>query len=91
MRPDSAKTGIPSVDASIRVGLFAPKGAPKEVIGRLYQVAADVLKQPAVKERYASVGGAETTTLGTVEFTRRVRSELERYRKVVAQVGMQPQ
>ncbi len=85
------EAGIPNVDASIWVGLFAPKGTPKEVISKIYQVTADVLKQPAVKERYASVGGAETTTLGTVEFTRRVRSELERYRKVAAQVGIQQQ
>lgn len=61
MRPDSAKTGIPGVDASIWVGLFAPKGTPTEIISRLYQVAVDVLKQPAMKERYASVGGAKTT------------------------------
>ncbi len=85
------EAGIPGVDASIWVGLFAPKGTPKDIIAKLYQVSADVLKQPAVKERYATVGGAETTNLGTVEFTRRVRSELERYRKVVAQVGIQPQ
>lgn len=85
------EAGIPGVDASIWVGLFAPKGTPKEVINRLYQVSADALKLPAVKERYATVGGAETTTLGTVEFTKRVRSELERYRKVVAQVGIQQQ
>jgi tripartite-type tricarboxylate transporter receptor subunit TctC len=29
--------------------------------------------------------------MGTEEFTKRIRSELERYRKVVAQVGIQQQ
>jgi len=58
------EAGIPGVDASIWVGLFAPKGTPKEVISKLYQASAEVLKNPDIKKRYATVGGAETTTIG---------------------------
>ncbi len=85
------EAGIPGVDASIWVGLFAPKGTPKDVLDKLYKASAEVLTKPDIKQRYATVGGAETTTLGSAEFTKRVRSDLERYRKVVAQVGIQPQ
>ena len=85
------EAGIPGVDASIWVGLFAPKGTPKEILSKLYKASADVLKQPAVKERYASVGGAETTAMGTAEFTKRIRSDIERYKKVAAQVGIEQQ
>jgi tripartite-type tricarboxylate transporter receptor subunit TctC len=85
------EAGIPGVDASIWVGLFAPRGTPKAIVTALYQASAAVLQQPDVKQRYATVGGAETTTMGTVEFTKRIRSELERYRKVAAQVGIQQQ
>ena len=85
------EAGIPGVDASIWVGLFAPKGTPKDVVAKLYEASAAALKNADVKKRYATVGGAETTTMGTAEFTKRIRSELERYRKVAAQVGIQPQ
>jgi tripartite-type tricarboxylate transporter receptor subunit TctC len=85
------EAGIPGVDASIWVGLFAPKGTPKEVLGKLYKAAAEALTQPDVKQRYATVGGAETTTMGSTEFTKRIRSDLERYRKVAAQIGIQQQ
>ena len=85
------EAGIPGVDASIWVGLFAPRCTPKAIVTALYQASAAVLQQPDVKQRYATVGGAETTTMGTVEFTKRIRSELERYRKVAAQVGIQQQ
>ncbi|MGE0560134.1 MAG: Bug family tripartite tricarboxylate transporter substrate binding protein [Burkholderiales bacterium] len=85
------EAGVPGVDASIWVGLFAPKGTPKEALAAIYKASADVLKQPDVKQRYASVGGAETTTMGSAEFTRRVRSDLERYRKVAAQIGIKQQ
>lgn len=85
------EAGIPGVDASIWVGLFAPKGTPKEVVAKIYQASVDVLKNPDVKKRYAAVGGAETTTMGTAEFTKRIRSELERYKKVGAQIGIEQQ
>ena len=85
------EAGIPGVDASIWVGLFAPKGTPKEVVAKLYAASAEVLKMPDVKQRYASVGGAETTTMGGAEFNKRISSELERYRKVAAQVGIEQQ
>lgn len=85
------EAGIPGVDASIWVGLFAPKGTPKEVVAKIYQASVDVLKNPDVKKRYAAVGGAETTTMGTAEFTKRIQSELERYKKVGAQIGIEQQ
>ena len=85
------EAGVPGVDASIWVGLFAPKGTPKDVIAKIYKASADVLMLPDVKSRYASVGGAETTTMGTAEFTKRVHFELERYRKVAQQVGIKQQ
>lgn len=85
------EAGIPGVDASIWVGLFAPKGTPKDIVAKLYKASAEVLSMPDVKQRYASVGGAETTTMGTDPFNKRISSELERYRKVAAQVGIQQQ
>lgn len=85
------EAGIPGVDASIWVGLFAPKGTSKEILAQLYKAAADALTQSDVKQRYATVGGADTTTLGSAEFTKRIRADIERYRKVVAQVGIKQQ
>lgn len=85
------EAGIHGVDASIWVDLFAPKGKLQPIVNTLYQASTEVLKMPDVKQRYGSVGGAETTTIGTVEFTKRIRSELEHYRKVAAQVEIQPQ
>lgn len=83
--------GIPSVDASIWVGFFVPKGTPKSIINKLYSVSADMLKFPDVKERFAVVGGAETIGMAPKEFHARVKKDAERYRKVVQEVGIQPQ
>ena len=79
------------MDASIWVGLFAPKGMPKAIVDRLYKESAEALKLPDVKERYATVGGAETIGMPPAEFNARIKKDIERYGKVVKDVGIQPQ
>ena len=79
------------MDASIWVGFFVPKGTPKAVINRLYAVSAEALKYPDVKERFATVGGAETIGMPPAEFHKRVKEDAVRYRRVVQDVGIQPQ
>jgi tripartite-type tricarboxylate transporter receptor subunit TctC len=86
--PTAQEGGIPGVDASIWVGFFVPKGTPKAVINRLYSVSADMLKFPDVKERFATVGGAETIGMPPAEFHARVKKDAERYGKVVKDVGI---
>jgi tripartite-type tricarboxylate transporter receptor subunit TctC len=83
--------GIPSVDASIWVGFFVPKGTPKAIVNKLYAVSVEALKFPDVKERFAVVGGAETIGMPPAEFHQRVKQDAERYRKVVKEVGIEPQ
>lgn len=89
--PTAQEGGIPGVDASIWVGLFAPRGTPKAIVDKLYSVSAEMLKYPDVKERYAVVGGAETIAMPPAEFHTRVKKDAERYKKIVQDVGIQPQ
>ena len=83
--------GLKGVDASIWVGMFAPKGVPKAVVDRLYRETVEALKQPDVKERYAVVGGAETVGMPPAEFLARIRKDAARYKQVVQSVGITPQ
>ena len=89
--PSAQEGGIPGVDASIWVGFFVPRGTPKRIIDKLYSASADMLKYPDVKERFAVVGGAETIGMPPAEFHKRVKQDAERYRKVVKEVGIEPQ
>lgn len=89
--PTAQEGGIPGVDASIWVGLFAPKGTPRAIVDRIYRVSAEMLKLPDVRERYATVGGAETVGMPPAQFHARVKKDAERYRKVVKEVGITPQ
>lgn len=89
--PTAQEGGIPELDASIWVGLFAPKGTPKAVIDRIYKETAAVLELPDVKARYASVAAAETIGMPPAAFHARVKQDAERYKRVIQQVGIKPQ
>jgi tripartite-type tricarboxylate transporter receptor subunit TctC len=89
--PTPQEAGIPGVDASIWVGLFAPKGTSKPILDRLYKEVVAVLQLPDVKERYGTVGAAETIGMPPAEFRVRIRKDAERYKQIVKAVGLEPQ
>lgn len=89
--PAPQEGGMAGVDASIWVGVFAPKGTPAVIVNKLYKEIAETLKLADVKERYATVGAAETIGMPPAAFTKRVKQDLERYRKIVNSVGITPQ
>ncbi len=92
--PDYAtaqEMGVPGVDASIWVGFFVPRGTPQPIINKLYNASASVLKRADVKERLAVVGGADAVATAGAAFNARIVSDGARYKKVAAQVGIQPQ
>jgi tripartite-type tricarboxylate transporter receptor subunit TctC len=70
---------------------FAPKGVPKTVVDTLYKEVVATLALPDVRSRYATVGAADTIGMPPAEFHARVKRDLETYRKIARQVGIQPQ
>ena len=55
--PTFAELGFPTVFWSAWFGLFAPKGTPKDIIGKLNAAAVEALADPAVRSRLADLGG----------------------------------
>lgn len=70
-------------------GVVAPTGTPKAVIARLHAEIEKVLAMPEVRERFASFG-AEPASMRTEEFGVYIRSELQRWGKVVRDAGIKP-
>jgi tripartite-type tricarboxylate transporter receptor subunit TctC len=54
--PTFAEMGLPALSYSNWAGFFAPKGTPKEIIGRLNAAAVDALAEPAVRSRVVDLG-----------------------------------
>jgi tripartite-type tricarboxylate transporter receptor subunit TctC len=54
--PTVAEMGLPALSASTWFGLFAPRGTPMEVIGKLNAATVEALADPALQSRFAALG-----------------------------------
>jgi tripartite-type tricarboxylate transporter receptor subunit TctC len=54
--PTFAEIGLPTVSYSGWYGLFAPKGTPRDIIGKLNAAVVEALADPAVRSRLADLG-----------------------------------
>jgi tripartite-type tricarboxylate transporter receptor subunit TctC len=54
--PTFVETGFPAISWSTWYGFFAPKGTPKDIIGKLNAAAVEALADPAVQSRLVNLG-----------------------------------
>jgi tripartite-type tricarboxylate transporter receptor subunit TctC len=54
--PTVDEAGLPGFHVSIWQGLWAPKGTPKEIIGRINAAVVEALADPAVQKRLKDIG-----------------------------------
>lgn len=84
--PTIAET-LPGYSASGWYGLLAPAAVPKPIIARLHAEAVKALRIPDVIEKLSSQG-AEPVGNTPEEFTAFVRSEIEKWAKLVKAANM---
>ena len=83
----AAEAGLPGFDVVIWQGLVAPAGTPSDIIAKLYQEILRIYALPDVKERIAAAG-LDPVTSTPAEFTAFIRSESERWTKVIKEAGI---
>ncbi len=73
-------------------GVYAPAGTPQPILDRLYTVLVAALKEPATNERILNAG-YETTMNGIkpAQFAAFLKGELDKWPKVMKEIGIQPQ
>jgi tripartite-type tricarboxylate transporter receptor subunit TctC len=54
--PTFAEMGLTALSYSAWLGLFAPKGTPQDIIGRLNAATVEALADPAVRSRLVDLG-----------------------------------
>ena len=85
--PTIAESGYPGFEVRSWYGLLAPAGTPKTIIDKLSSQIAAVLRQPEVIAKLAS-DGAEPGGDTPAEFAAYIKSEAERWGKVVKTAGI---
>lgn len=81
--PTIAESGLPGFDASGWFGVWAPANTPAPVVNKIAADFKAVLSLPELAHTLEQQG-AEVAYAGPAEFSRLVRDEVERWRKVIA-------
>ena len=80
--------GLPDLaDMAVWLGLVAPKGTPRPVILKLQQKVAEILADPAVRQR-AERTGSYPMTMASDQFADFIRLEAVHWSKVLKETGI---
>jgi tripartite-type tricarboxylate transporter receptor subunit TctC len=88
--PTIHEAGVPGYDAASWYAVFAPAGAPKNVVARLGKEIVRIMSVPDMRERFAS-DGFEPAGAGPAELAKFLRAELVKWAKAVEMAGIQPE
>lgn len=85
--PTVAESGVKGYDVTNWYGVLAPAGTPRAIIERLHREIANVLHQPDVERRFAA-DGAEAVGSTPQAFAALIKSENQKWVKVIKQTGI---
>jgi len=85
--PTIAEAGVKGYEASLWLGILGPAALPKDVIAKLNTVIGGILKQPDTKASLRKVG-TEIVYRSPDEFGKFLRSEQQKWSKVVKEIGL---
>jgi tripartite-type tricarboxylate transporter receptor subunit TctC len=83
----TVKESLPGYETTQWVALHGPRGMPQAVVERLHSIIASMAKAGEFRERMAAQGyDAESST--PQQLTARVRSEFDRFGKLIKSIGL---
>ena len=88
--PTFAQAGLKGFDIVLTFGLLAPGGTPKPVIDRLNAEVGKILAMPDFREKVAAQG-LETFVSTPEQYAAHLRSESEKFARVVKAARIQPE
>lgn len=86
--PTVAESGYPGFEVSLWLGFFAPQGTPRPVLTRLQTELTAIANSPEVKALFEK-NGASAITNTPAEMNKLMKSELDKYGKVIKAAGIQ--
>jgi tripartite-type tricarboxylate transporter receptor subunit TctC len=80
--PTVDESGVPGYEATIWLGLLAPKGTPAAIVNRLNEGVSKIVSQPEVQQQWARQG-AMAMVMSPQEFDRYVKGDIQKWAKVI--------
>ena len=88
--PTVRESGVADYDVVSWNALFAPAGTPPEVIGILNRALQEILAEPDVRKKLLELG-IEARAGTPEEISDRLKSDIDKWRKVIEKAGIQRQ
>jgi len=88
--PTISESGVPGYESTQWFGILAPAGTPRPIVDRLNQEIVRIMNAPAMKERLNGQG-LEVVTGTPEQFAAHIKSETEKWAKVVKAIGLKVQ
>lgn len=85
--PTLAEAGLPGYEATIWLGLMAPKSTPPAIIDQLNQAVNKYLALPSTKSAWA-IQGAEPLIMKPAEFDAYIRSDIRKWADLIKAAGI---
>jgi tripartite-type tricarboxylate transporter receptor subunit TctC len=80
--PTVHESGIPNYEATIWLGLLAPKGTPTAVVNRLNEAVTKIVSQPDVQQGWAKQG-ATAMIMNPQVFDKYLQDDIQKWAKLI--------
>lgn len=88
--PTLAAQGLTDYEVTLWFGMWAPAATPAAVVQKLNAAMNAIVQEPAIREQFSKLG-MQPAPMKPEEFARFVRSEIDVYKRIVQQAGIEPQ
>ncbi|MRD48837.1 tripartite tricarboxylate transporter substrate binding protein [Caenimonas koreensis DSM 17982] len=80
--PTVHESGVPNYEATIWLGLMAPKGTPPAIVARLNEAVSKIASQPDVKQQWGKQGATPMVMSPTV-FEKYLQDDIAKWSRVI--------
>ena len=88
--PTIAEAGVPGYEATIWLGLMAPKNTPAQIVSRLNAEVGRIVASPEIVKSWR-VQGAVPMTMSVAEFTKYLNDDIVKWAHIVKVSGAKPE
>jgi tripartite-type tricarboxylate transporter receptor subunit TctC len=86
--PTVSEAGVPGYEATIWLGVMAPKGTPKAVVDKLNEALSKITSLPEVKQTW-SKQGAVPMVMSPPQFEKYLNDDIAKWTTVIKNAGIQ--
>ena len=85
--PTLSEAGVPGYEATIWLGVMAPKGTPVGIVNRLNAEISKITSNPELRRQWGAQGSA-AMTMGVDEFTKYLNDDIAKWSNLVKTAGI---